>query len=43
LTVQSFAGGGFGELRPDAPGASLIADGAMMLGVFDVVELESES
>tara|TARA_R110002003_G_scaffold55_5_gene4974 strand:+ start:22404 stop:22649 length:246 start_codon:yes stop_codon:yes gene_type:complete len=30
LTVQSFAGGGLGELRPDADGASLMADGAMV-------------
>jgi hypothetical protein len=29
-----------GELRPDASGASLIADGAMVLGWFDVEELK---
>lgn len=31
FTVQSFAGAALGELRPEAVGASLMADGAMVV------------
>ena len=32
LTLQIFAGGGLGELRPDGGGMSTVAEGAMMVG-----------
>lgn len=42
LTLQSFAGAGLGELRPEGSVASLMAEGAMAVWGFGEVELVTE-
>lgn len=34
LTLQIFAGGGLGELRPEGSGMSAVAEGAIAMGVL---------
>lgn len=40
LTLQIFAGGGLGELRPEGSGASAVAEGAIALGGLTWRKLE---
>ena len=40
LTLQIFAGGGLGELRPEGSGMSAVAEGAIALGVLARKKLE---